>query len=127
MTLTASPELTTGDWVDRAESLDSVIALHRDQSKAERRMAQPLFEALTRTGILEMMMIRSRNCAVIEEISRHDGSAGWNVMIWSGSGLFADYLPEASAEEIVSAGQGTVIGGPANLPAKRERCPADSG
>src|SRR5262249_6165324 len=51
---------------------------------------------------------------VVEEISRLDGSAGWNTMIWSGSGLFADYLCEQSAHEIFGVGQGAVIGGAVN-------------
>ena len=30
---------------------------------------------------------------VIEELSRHDGSVGWNVMIASHAAVFASYLP----------------------------------
>src|SRR5262249_12272936 len=48
---------------------------------------------------------------VIEEISRHDGSAGWNVMIWAAEGLFADYLDEPTAEQIFGGGKQPIIAG----------------
>src|SRR6266581_2233209 len=101
--------VTTEEWAERAGSLASVIEQYRDQSEEQRHMAQPMFEAIAGTGIIDMLVPRafggpqaapSAQLRVIEELSRHSGSAGWNVMIWTGTGLFADYLPEAAAREM---------------------------
>jgi alkylation response protein AidB-like acyl-CoA dehydrogenase len=123
MTLLESRAPTTSEWLEQASSLAPVIREYRDESEQQRHMAMPIFQAIRQTGIFEMLVPRAfggpqadptAQLRVIEEISRHDGSAGWNVMIWSGSGLFADYLPEDTARDILSAGQGTVIGGAVN-------------
>src|SRR5215467_3933896 len=116
MTVVDAPELTSSDWLERAQSLAPVIEEYRDQSERQRHMALPIFEALARTDLLEMMVPRVfggpqahpiAQLLIVEEISRQDGSAGWNTMIWSGSGLFADYLSEQTAREILGVGQGT--------------------
>jgi indole-3-acetate monooxygenase len=127
--------VTTDEWVERARALEPVVAAHRDQSEHERHMARPIFDAIAGTGIIEMMVPRAfggpqadpvANLRVIEEISRQDGSAGWNVMIWSGAGFFADYLPEESAQQIFGTGQGTVLGGAVN-PTTAQATPVPGG
>ncbi len=123
MTLVAVPEVTTNEWLQRAQSLSAVIEEYRDQSEQQRYMARPIFDAIAHTRIFEMMVPRAiggpqadlvAQLRVIEEVSRQDGSAGWNVMIWSGSGLFADYLSPDTARELLTPGQGVVIGGALN-------------
>ena len=51
--------------------------------------------------------------SVIEELSRHDGSVGWNAMIAGSYGFLADYLPEAAAKAIFGGGDALVAGTPA--------------
>jgi alkylation response protein AidB-like acyl-CoA dehydrogenase len=111
------------EWADRATAHGPIIQRYRDESERQRKMARPIFEAIVDTGILEMLVPRAfgglqaeptAQLRVIEEISRYDASAGWNVMIWSGAGLFADYLSEQAAQEILGPGQGTVLGGAVN-------------
>jgi indole-3-acetate monooxygenase len=119
-TTLAADSVTTREWLECATGLAAVIEAHRDESEQQRHMARPIFDELARTGIFEMLVPSafggpqahpSANTRVIEEISRLDGSAGWNAMIWSGSGFFADYLPEDVADEILHVGQGTVVCG----------------
>jgi indole-3-acetate monooxygenase len=114
---------TAAEWVDRARALQPVIEQHRDDSERQRHMARPIFDTLATTGFFSMMVPRAfggpqaspmAQLRVIEELSRQDGSAGWNVMIWTGGGLFADYLPEDTAREILSADRAPVIGGAIN-------------
>jgi alkylation response protein AidB-like acyl-CoA dehydrogenase len=108
------------EWADRATALGPIIQRYRDESERQRHMARPIFDAIADTGILEMLVPRAfggpqaeptAQLRVVEEISRQDASAGWNVMIWSGAGLFADYLSEKAALDILGTGRCTVIGG----------------
>jgi indole-3-acetate monooxygenase len=123
---------TSADWLERARSLAPVIDAYRDESERQRRMARPIFDALIRTGIVEMLVSRafggpqvsiSTFTRVVEEISRFDGSIGWNVMIAGGLVLFADCLDEDVADRIVHAGQGTVLAGSGNGTAEARPVP----
>jgi alkylation response protein AidB-like acyl-CoA dehydrogenase len=48
---------------------------------------------------------------VIEEVAKADGAAGWNVMIAGTGGMFAAYLPPASAQEIYASDANVVTAG----------------
>jgi alkylation response protein AidB-like acyl-CoA dehydrogenase len=83
-------------------------------------MARAAFEAIERSGILEMTTPHAfggpqsgaiAQAQVVEELARYDASAAWNVYIWAGSGVFADYLPESTARDILGVGQHGVVGG----------------
>jgi alkylation response protein AidB-like acyl-CoA dehydrogenase len=111
------------EWISRAQSVGPVIAEYRDVSEHQRKMAQPIFDALATTGLFDMLVPRAFGgpqatptvyTRVVEELARFDGSAAWNVLIWGGGGLFADYLAEDAADEILGAGKGTVICGAIN-------------
>jgi alkylation response protein AidB-like acyl-CoA dehydrogenase len=115
--------IPAADWISRATAMGPVITEHRDTSEAERKMAQPIFDALTPTGFLEMLVPRAFGgpqaspttyTRVVEELARFDGSAAWNVLIWGGSGLFADYLPEEAADEVFGAGRRNIVAGAIN-------------
>jgi alkylation response protein AidB-like acyl-CoA dehydrogenase len=121
--MSVADTVSTAEWVDRARSLAPVVEQYRNQSEQQRHLAQPIFDAMAGTGIFEMLVPRAfggpqatpaAKVRVVEEIARLDGSAGWNATIWTDSGMFADYLPEAAAREIMSVGQGTIIGGALN-------------
>ncbi len=123
MVTAANETVTVPDWISRAQSLEPVIAEYRDLSERQRDMAQPIFDALATSGLLDMLIPRAFGgpqatpmafTRVVEELARADGSAAWNTLIWAGAGLFADYLAEDVADEILRAGQGTVIGGAIN-------------
>jgi alkylation response protein AidB-like acyl-CoA dehydrogenase len=123
MATEAIDRVTTSEWISRAQSVGPIIAEYRDVSEQQRKMAQPIFDALVRTGLFEMLVPRAfdgpqaspkENTRVVEELARFDGSAAWNAMIWSGAGLFADYLMEDVADDILRVGQGTVFCGAVN-------------
>src|SRR3954451_18565812 len=121
--MTTTGATNTQAWVDTAQALAPIVERHRDESERDRRMARPIFEAIRERGILDMLVPRAFGgpqanyeayLRVLEEVSRQDGSAGWNVMIWASQGVFADYLPERSAQEILGVGQGCAIAGAVN-------------
>jgi alkylation response protein AidB-like acyl-CoA dehydrogenase len=104
-------------WLEKARGLAEEIERWRDYGEQERSLAPELFEAFKAAGFYGFALSRAFGgdqvrlgsvVEVIEEVSRHDGSAGWNLLIGSLSGAFADYLPEAAAFEIFADGSVSV-------------------
>ena len=96
MTTLPARAVSTDEWVDRAKSIAPVVEKYRSDSEQQRHMARPIFDAIREIGIIGMCAPRAfggpqadplANLRVIEEISRQDGSAGWNTMIWTGTGV----------------------------------------
>jgi alkylation response protein AidB-like acyl-CoA dehydrogenase len=120
MATLATESVATHEWIERARSVAPAIAEYRDLSEQQRNMARPMFDALAATGLFDMLVPRAFGgpqatptayTCVVEELARFDGSAAWNFLIWAGSALFADYLPEDVADEIFHAGQGNLVAG----------------
>lgn len=97
---------TATDWVEKARAVAPLVREHRDACERERRMVQPLHKVLRDEGFFRLMLPRQfggeevdllTGMRVIEELSRQDGSVGWNVMIGTHLSLFADYFPEDGA------------------------------
>ena len=83
-------------------------------------MPRPLFEAIRDAGLFTLSAPRAVGGAeaedetvlrVIEELSRQDGSVGWNVMIASHMAVIASYLPRKAAREVYRGGASTVVAG----------------
>lgn len=76
-------------------------------------MAQPIFDAIQRSGICDMLIpsvLGDPQAAYIdylhavEALATQDGSTAWNVMIWANQGAFADYLTDEVAREVLTPG-----------------------
>src|SRR5262245_20607418 len=115
----ASRDAYAGEWVARARELAPAIQAHRDDGERQRRLTAVLFQELRRAGMFNLTVPRAFGGAevdittfvsVIEELSRHDGSVGWNAMIAGSYGFLADYLPEATAKAIFGSGDALVAG-----------------
>ncbi len=99
-----------------ARNLSTKVIEYRDQAEAIRQTPKPLVEALAKEGLYQMFLPRSAGGPelspfeafyAIEQLSRADGSVGWNAMIASGLSILAGRL----APEIVR----TMCGAPANI------------
>jgi alkylation response protein AidB-like acyl-CoA dehydrogenase len=98
------------DWLERARAVAPAIAEWRDAAEQERHLPSALFEILRRTGLFALGAPPELGGAsighedlleVVEELSRHDGSVGWNVTVAAHAAVVAGtYLPEASRGEI---------------------------
>jgi alkylation response protein AidB-like acyl-CoA dehydrogenase len=132
--MTTNTAVKTSEWVERARALAPIIEKWRDAGEQERHMPRPLFEALRDDGVFRMSVSKAEGGAevdeetilqVIEELSRQDGSVGWNVMIASGVAIVASYLPVAALREVYRGGPNTVIAG--SLPPKGAAIPVPGG
>ncbi len=104
--------------IDAAREIAPIIQKHNEEAERERRLSQPVFNALRETGLLRMSTPRSlggleadpiTRALVVEEISRHDSAAGWtleNPLDWA---FFCARLPNEGAEEIYSNGADILI------------------
>jgi indole-3-acetate monooxygenase len=116
-------EQNRSDPVTKARDLGSVIAAAADELERTRRIPALLLEQLHRSRLLRMLLPRSVDgdqvdpstyLAAIEELSRHDGSIGWNVFVANSSALIAPFLELDVAERIFSDPATVVAWGPPN-------------
>jgi alkylation response protein AidB-like acyl-CoA dehydrogenase len=95
--------------VARARESAAVIAPLAPRIEAERRLPAEAVAALVDRNLLKLVVARAYGgeeasiatlLAVIEEIARADGSAGWCTMIHASSGLMSAFLDDAVAREV---------------------------
>jgi len=76
--------------LEKAQSLEALVRAHADESERQRRLAVPVAEAFASSGLYRIGAPEDLSgldadpltqMAVIETVSRFDGSAGWNLMI----------------------------------------------
>jgi len=113
--------------IDAAREIAPIIQAHSEEAERERRLSQPVLNALRETGLLRMNTPRSlggletdpvTRALVIEEIGRHDSAAAWtleNPLDWA---FFCARLPDEGAEEIYSRGADILIAAQFGRPLK---------
>src|SRR5262245_6771258 len=99
--------------LDRAREIAPIVRAHSEEAERQRRLSQPVLNALRQTGLLCMTAPRSlggletdpvTRALVAEEIGRHDSAAAWtleNPLDWA---FFCCRLPDQGAACIYSAG-----------------------
>lgn len=107
--MTTATQTTSNESIlESAKALRPLIEEHRDDMEAQGRMPRPLVDAMLDAGLFHLLVPRSAGGSesdpiaylrAAEEISRIDGSAGWNFMIGSGTAFAAGFLPEQVAKE----------------------------
>jgi indole-3-acetate monooxygenase len=132
--MTSNTAAQTAAWVERARALAPAVEQWRDAGERERHLPHPLFEALRDAGVFRMSVstvlggdeVEDETAVrVTEELSRQDGSIGWNVMIASGAAIAASCLPAAALREVYRGGPDTVIA--AGLPPQGAAVPVPGG
>ena len=112
---TATETASTETIIESAKALRPLIEEHRDEMETQGRMPRVLVDALLDSDLFRLLLPRSAGGSetdpvtfmrVAEEISRVDGSAGWNFMIGSGSAFAAGFLSVNAV--LIDAGLGPV-------------------
>ncbi len=95
--------------IEAARGLDAVVRAHADQGEAERQVAPPVVDALTRAGMHRLLVPAAYGghesdpltfLECIEAVSRADGAAGWVANIWSTTASMAWFLAPEWGREI---------------------------
>ena len=114
---------TTPDPVARARELGPAIEAAADAIERTQRIPEPLLSQLHAARLCRMLLPRSVDgdelepwvyLRAIEEISRHDGSVGWNVFVANSSALIAPFLPPETMRTIFADPRAVVAWGPPN-------------
>lgn len=114
---------TSHDPVARACELGPAIAAAADEIERTQRIPEPLLSQLHAARLCRMLLPRSVDgdelepwvyLRAIEEISRHDGSVGWNLFVANSSALIAPFLPPESMHAIFADPRAVVAWGPPN-------------
>jgi indole-3-acetate monooxygenase len=83
-------ELPGEELFRRAQALAPIIAEYQEQTERERRLARPVYDAMREAGLFRTWMPKAFGgfeageeaaVRIVEEVSRHDASAGWNLAI----------------------------------------------
>lgn len=95
--------------LERARQVATEIAPWAHEIEAGRRLPPAVVDALIRAGVFKLLVPRAYGgaetslatfVAVIDEIARADGSAGWCAMIGASSGLMAGFLSDDVARTV---------------------------
>jgi alkylation response protein AidB-like acyl-CoA dehydrogenase len=117
---TAVPESGV-EYLARVREIAPSLAAAAAEIDAERRLPEPIIDALIERGLLRMLLPRSLHGAelppaqyvpVIEEIARSDASAAWCVNQNSGCSMTSAYLKPEVAREIFGGPRGILAWGP---------------
>jgi indole-3-acetate monooxygenase len=118
-----SPGVAAIDPVARARDLGSEIAAAADEIERTQAIPEPLLTHIHDARLPRMLLPRSVGgderdpwtyLHAIEEISRHDGSVGWNLFVANSAALIAPFMPLDSARTIFSDPRAWVSWGPPN-------------
>ncbi len=99
------------DLVELAKSFTPQIEACREESERNRSMPAALARAMAESGLFRVWVPKAlggfeadieTNLRVVEEVSKTDGAAGWNVMIAGTGGMFSAYLPPEGGREVYS-------------------------
>jgi alkylation response protein AidB-like acyl-CoA dehydrogenase len=91
------------------------------QAEAERCLPPALMRRLTDAGLFSIYTPRAFGglelplpaaLRVVEEVSVHDGSAGWTVALGFANDMFASVLPDESAARLFKNGSALIAGSP---------------
>ncbi len=101
--------MSAADLFAAVDNLGPVIAGSASEAERGRTMPPVLARSLGRAGLFRMSVPKrwggtatelSDQLEVIERVSRHDGAAGWCVMIASTTSVLAGHLDEAVLDEV---------------------------
>ena len=114
---------TTVDPVARARELGPAIEAAADEIERTQRIPEPLLSEIHAARVCRMLLPRSIDgdevepwvyLRSIEEISRHDGSVGWNMFVANSSALIAPFLEAEALQTIYGDPRAVVAWGPPN-------------
>ena len=111
--------MTGPDLLAAARRLEPLVAELRDRFDQDRQLPPRLVDELHAANLFRMWLPRAIGgaelpplafLAVIEELSRQDGSLGWCTVIPAGYGRLAGALEENVARKIFATGMGVLVG-----------------
>jgi indole-3-acetate monooxygenase len=106
-------------YFEKVQKLAPIIREHADRAERDAQMPREVIDAFHDAGLFRILLPRQMgggeltipdSLRLCEEVSRIDGSAGWNLAICSGSPLFGHNLSRAAFEEVYGNPRGMSAG-----------------
>jgi alkylation response protein AidB-like acyl-CoA dehydrogenase len=106
-------------YFDKVQKLAPIIREHADRAEREAQMPREVADAFHEAGLFRMFLPRTMaggeltvpdSLYLIEEVSRIDASAGWNLAICGGGPIFGHYLSREAFEKIYGDPRGVTAG-----------------
>jgi alkylation response protein AidB-like acyl-CoA dehydrogenase len=106
-------------YFDKVQKLAPIIREHADRAEHEAQMPREVADAFHEAGLFRMFLPRTMaggelnvpdSLRLIEEVSRIDASAGWNLAICGGGPIFGHYLSREAFEKIYGDPRGVTAG-----------------
>ena len=112
--------VTAASLLENVQEIAPIIQEHAGRGEQERRLAQPVVEAMVEAGLfrmwtphvfggLEVEPVTAMR--VFEAVARLDSAAGWNLQLSSAVTPFFAWFPDAGAEEIFRGNPDVVFSG----------------
>jgi len=111
------------DPVARAREIGPDIAEAADRIERDQDIPAPLLAKIVEARLPRMLLPRSAGgdevepwvyLRAIEEVSRHDGSVGWNLFVANSAAFIAPFIPLGAAKTIFDDPRGWIAWGPPN-------------
>jgi indole-3-acetate monooxygenase len=111
------------DPVARARDVGPLIAEAADEIERDQQIPPALLTKIIEARLPRMLLPRSAGgdevepwtyLRAIEEISRHDGSVGWNLFVANSAAFIAPFIPLSAAKTIYDDPRGWIAWGPPN-------------
>lgn len=108
-TSTVDDTRTVDQLLEKVKEISPIIREHSAEADQERTLSRPVVDAMVDAGLFRLARPKAlggleldpvSTFRVIEEVSRHDCSAGWNLCLSNGAESLLAWLPDAGAEEI---------------------------
>ncbi|MGH7924916.1 MAG: acyl-CoA dehydrogenase family protein, partial [Candidatus Binatus sp.] len=106
-------------YFEKVQRLAPIIREYADRAEREAQMPREVAEAFHQAGLFRVLLPRAMGGGEVtipdllrlcEEVSRIDGSVGWNLAICSGGPLFGYNLSRAAFEKIYGDPRGVTAG-----------------
>jgi len=107
-------------WLEKARALEPIVQQHRDEGEEQRHLPDPTWQAMRAAHLLRMWVPSALGGAeveletmvrVVEELSRQDGSVGWNMMIAGNTSILWAFISHETAAGIIGDDPDTVLAG----------------
>ena len=105
----ATPMASISSLLDSVRRIEPVIRAHAADAERERRLPDAVADAMRACGLYRMWRPRTfgglevdpiTTFQVLEEVSRIDSAAGWNLQLASAVDAFGAWFPDDGAQEI---------------------------
>jgi indole-3-acetate monooxygenase len=112
------------EYLDRIDDVADVVRAEADQAEIDRRLGDKTVAALRDTGLLRMLLPArygggelhlGQTFAIVEALSRVNGSAGWNLQIGSTTAMLANDLADETARDEVLGDASAIVAGTINF------------